>query len=213
MRPVLRGQVFLRELVAAVHRDGLRSCVPAEPAAPGAINGMRPNWAICALGRSKSAMFERTNSRLGCWVPSDNQADRGDLELREQLRTCAAAAPLRWSSLVRWAECFAGIASRGCSGPESFRCCPDDGTSPCLREERGEIPCLGQSPVAGLAAELASCPHGIDGRPGVRPNIPVTSAVGRREAFSDGGVLKRGGTDPIAPQSAKAACRGPGTGR
>jgi hypothetical protein len=33
--------------------------------------------------------------------------------------------------------------------------------NPSLGEEHGEIPRRGQSPVAGLAAELASCPHGI----------------------------------------------------
>jgi hypothetical protein len=41
----------------------------------------------------------------------------------------------------------------------------------CLGVEQGEISRRGQSPVAGLAAELASCPHGIDGRPAADSSV------------------------------------------
>src|SRR6266566_6118143 len=41
-----------------------------------------------------------------------------------------------------------------------------------LGEEHGEVPRRGQSSVAGFAAELASCPHGIRDRP-----APDSSAV------------------------------------
>jgi hypothetical protein len=58
------------------------------------------------------------------------------------------------------------------SGPGPFRRCPDDGMHPSLWEEHGEIPRRGQSPVAGLAAELARHTHGIRGRP-----APDSSAV------------------------------------
>ena len=61
--------------------------------------------------------------------------------------------------------CFAGRASRVCQRAAPSGRCPDDGTNPCLREEHGQIPHRSQSPVAGLAAELASCPHRIDVRP------------------------------------------------
>jgi len=51
------------------------------------------------------------------------------------------------------------------SGPGPFRRCPDDGMNSSFWEEHGEVPRRGKSPVSGLAAELASCPHGIRGRP------------------------------------------------
>jgi len=56
--------------------------------------------------------------------------------------------------------------------------------NPGLREEHGEIPRRGQSPVAGLAAELASCPHGIHGCPAPDTCTVVPDVHADRHAVS-----------------------------
>src|SRR5215469_15269655 len=77
------------------------------------------------------------------------------------------AAERVWRALpaqITWICDLGGtcIARPGLSaGRVAFRRCPDDGMNPSLWEEHGEIPRRGQRPVAGLAAELASCPHRI----------------------------------------------------
>src|SRR6266496_1334104 len=58
--------------------------------------------------------------------------------------------------------------------------------NPCLWEEHGEIPRRGQSPVAGLAAELASCPHGILGRPAPDSSAVLPDVHADRHAVSIG---------------------------
>jgi hypothetical protein len=72
------------------------------------------------------------------------------------------------------------------SGPGSFRRCLDDGMNLSLWEEHGEIPRRSQSPVAGLAAELASCPHGIPGRPAPHSSAVVPDVHADRHAVSTG---------------------------
>ena len=83
------------------------------------------------------------------------------------------------------------------SGPGPFRRCPDDGMNPSLGEEHGEIPRRGQSPVAGLAAELASCPHGILGRPAPDSSAVLPDVHADRHAVSIG-QLQRLGRDLFA---------------
>ena len=83
------------------------------------------------------------------------------------------------------------------AGRVPFRRCPDDGMNPCLGEEHGEIPRRGQSPVAGPAAELASCPHGIDGRPAPDSSAVVPDVHADRHAVSIG-QLQRLGCDLFA---------------
>jgi hypothetical protein len=58
--------------------------------------------------------------------------------------------------------------------------------NPSLWEKHGEIPRRGQSPVAGLAAELASCPHGIDGRPAPDSGAVLPDVHADRHAVSIG---------------------------
>src|SRR5690242_4038309 len=55
-----------------------------------------------------------------------------------------------------------------------------------LWEEHGEIPRRGQSLVAGLAAELASCPHGILGRPAPDSSAVLPDVHADRHAVSIG---------------------------
>src|SRR5215468_8782299 len=71
--------------------------------------------------------------------------------------------------------------------------------NPCLWEEHGEIPRRGQSPLAGLAAELASCPHSIRGRPAPDSSAVLPDVHADRHAVSTG-QLQRLGCDllPLA---------------
>ncbi len=62
-----------------------------------------------------------------------------------------------------------------------------------LGEEHGEIPRRGQSPVAGLAAELASCPHGIRGRPAPDASAVSPDVHADRHAVSIGQLQRLGG--------------------
>src|ERR1700735_4937735 len=71
--------------------------------------------------------------------------------------------------------------------------CRDEGPAPCLREEHGETPRLGQGPVAGLAAELAGGPHGIDGRPAADPRAVVRDVHADPHAVSVGQLQRPGG--------------------
>ena len=64
--------------------------------------------------------------------------------------------------------------------------------NPSLREEHGEIPRRGQSPVAGLAAELASCPHGILGRPAPDSSAVLPDVHADRHAVSIGQLQRLG---------------------
>jgi hypothetical protein len=83
------------------------------------------------------------------------------------------------------------------AGRVPFRRCPDDGMNPSLREEHGEVPRRGHSPVTGLAAELASCPHGILGRPAPDSSTVLPDVHADRHAVSTG-QLQRLGCDPCA---------------
>jgi hypothetical protein len=69
--------------------------------------------------------------------------------------------------------------------------------NPCLWEEHGEIPRRGQSPVAGLASELESCPHGILGRPAPDSSAVLPDVHADRHAVSIG-QLQRLGRDLFA---------------
>jgi len=69
--------------------------------------------------------------------------------------------------------------------------------NPSLWEEHGEIPRRGQSPAAGLAAELASCPHGIRGRPAPDSSAVLPDVHADRHAVSIG-QLQRLGCDLFA---------------
>src|SRR5262245_50511673 len=86
------------------------------------------------------------------------------------------------------------IASRGCQrGRVPFRRCPDDRMHPSFGEEHGQIPRRGQRPVAGLAAELASCPHGIRGRPAPDSRAVVPDVHADRHAVRIGQLQRLGG--------------------
>src|ERR1700740_682725 len=89
------------------------------------------------------------------------------------------------------------MASRGCQWPGFCRRCPDDGTNLSLWEEHGEIPRRGQGPVAGLAAELASRPRGIHGRPAPDSGAVLPDVHADRHAVSIG-QLQRLGCDLFA---------------
>lgn len=69
--------------------------------------------------------------------------------------------------------------------------------NPSLWKEHGEIPRRSQSPVAGLAAELAGCPHGIHGRPAPdsRTVLPDVHADAHAVSISQ---LQRFGCDLFA---------------
>ena len=66
-----------------------------------------------------------------------------------------------------------------------------------LWEEHGEIPRRGKSPVSGLAAELASCPHGIRGRPAPDSSAVLPDVHADRHAVGIG-QLQRLGCDLFA---------------
>jgi len=66
-----------------------------------------------------------------------------------------------------------------------------------LWEEHGEIPRRGKSPVSGLAAELASCPHGIRGRPAPDSSAVLPDVHADRHAVGIG-QLQRLGCDLLA---------------
>src|SRR5262252_8170092 len=83
------------------------------------------------------------------------------------------------------------------SGRAPFRRCLDDGVNPSLGEEHGEIPRRGQRPVAGLAAALASRPHGILGRPAPDSSAVLPDVHADRHAVSIG-QLQRLGCDLFA---------------
>ncbi len=83
------------------------------------------------------------------------------------------------------------------AGRVPFRRCPDDGMNPSLREEHGEIPRRGKSPVAGLAAERESCPHGILGCPAADSSAVLPDVHADRHAVSIG-QLQRLGRDLFA---------------
>jgi hypothetical protein len=69
--------------------------------------------------------------------------------------------------------------------------CPDHGTNLSLWEEHGE------SPVAGLAVELASCPDGIRGRPAPDSSAVLAYVHADRHAVSIG-QLEGLGCDRLA---------------
>ncbi len=69
--------------------------------------------------------------------------------------------------------------------------------NPSLWEEHGEIPRRGQSPVAGLAAELASYAHGILSRPAPDSSAVLPDVHADRHAVSIG-QLQRLGCDSFA---------------
>src|SRR6516165_9956758 len=58
--------------------------------------------------------------------------------------------------------------------------------NPSLWEKHGEIPRRGHSPVAGLAAEPASCPHGILSRPAPDSSAVLPDVHADRHAVSIG---------------------------
>jgi hypothetical protein len=65
--------------------------------------------------------------------------------------------------------------------------------NPSLWEKHGEIPRRGHSPVAGLAAELASYPHGILSRPAPDSSAVLPDVHADRQAVSIGQFQRLGG--------------------
>jgi hypothetical protein len=78
-----------------------------------------------------------------------------------------------------------------------FGRCPDDGMNSCLWKEHRETPRRSQGPVAGLAAELASFPHGIRGRPAPDSSAVLPDVHADRHAVSIG-QFQRLGSDLFA---------------
>ena len=104
--------------------------------------------------------------------------------LREQLSAYGAAAAVALVVTGPQGRVLGGYGRPGRHRAGPLALLPDDGVNLCLREEHGQGPGRGQGPVAGLAAERAGGPHGIDGRPAADPSAVVPDVRADRHAVS-----------------------------